>query len=160
MGKLLSHLELAKLFKIPTSYIDELLYAAHLMEREFDHYGFCHHSLTVLGHKFGQYHGTEAYDVGELLGDGDLSGQHVEFDIIIWYRRVIPYLNSLIEKELLDYNCLDEYYQYIGDQQYPSGRTLKAMLEMQRPATMSFHEMMARLKYNHHYKGSDDGLPF
>jgi len=147
MGKILSSFEVAQLLKIPPSYVDELLQASSLIIRDLDHYGLCHYSLTLLGQRFGQYNGTDIHDVGELLNSIPLKGQSVEFDIMVWSHSVVPYLKTVIERDMLDYDGLDNYHQYIGEQQYPAGKALRAIVEMRRPATMSFHEMMTELKH-------------
>jgi hypothetical protein len=146
MGRILSSFDVAQQLKIPPSYVDELLQAASLIIRDFDHYGLCHHSLTLLGQRFGQYNGSDTHDVGELLNIMPLKGQSVEFDLIVWSNSVISYLKTVIERDMLDYDSLDTYCQQIGEQQYPAGKVLRAIVEMRRPATMSFSEMMTELK--------------
>jgi hypothetical protein len=146
MNRLLSNLEVAQRLKIPSSYIDKLLQAASLISCDFDHYGLCHYSLTLLGRKFGQYNGTKVYDVGELLDSNRLQGQLVEFDIIVWHRKIISYIKAVIEKDMLNYERLNDDCQSIGKRQYPAGNVLKTLIEMRHPATMSFHEMMTELK--------------
>ncbi|MDM8560376.1 hypothetical protein [Candidatus Parabeggiatoa sp. HSG14] len=159
MKKLFSNNEVAEIIKIPASYMDELLIAAKLVNRGFDHYGLCHHSLSILGNKFGRYNGTEVYNIGKLLDEKRWIDKLVEFDIIVWHRGIIPYLEAIIEKDMLDYNSLDNYYQYIGNRQYSAGRVLKVILEMRRPATMSFQEMMVVLKSGN-YNDFDDEVSF
>lgn len=163
MTHLLSKNHLAEKINIPTSYMDELLQAARLVSQEFDHHGLCHIALTKLGQQFGQYAGTQGYELSHLLNKASLKGQWVEFDIILWYPKVIPFLETLIEKDILDYACLNEYYKEIGDEHYLAGRALQIILEIRRPATLSFHELIAHLKQSSHYRyyrDSDDDIPF
>ena len=162
MTHLLSKNHLAEKINIPTSYMDELLQAARLVSQEFDHHGLGHITLTKLGQSFGQYAGTQGYELSHLLNKASLKGQWVEFDIILWHPKVIPCLETLIEKDILDYACLNEYYKEIGDEYYLAGRALQIILEIRRPATLSFHELIANLKQRNfrHYRDSDDDIPF
>lgn len=162
MTHLLSKHQIAEKINIPTSYIDELLQAARLVSQEFDHHGLCHIALTKRGPQFGQYAGTQIYELGELLNQASLKGQWVEFDIILWHPKVIPFLKTLIAKDILDYDCLNEYYKEIGDEQYLAGRALQIILEIRRPATLSFDEIMANLKQPNlrNYRDSDDDILF
>ncbi len=162
MTYLLSKTEIATKINIPISYVDELLQAARLVTQDFDHYGLCHFALTKLGQQFGRYAGTRLYDLADLLNQRNLQGQWVEFDIILWHQKVIPFLETLIERDILDYDCLNEYYKEIGNEQYLAGRALQVMLEVRRPATMSFHEIMTELKYHSYrnYRDYDDDIPF
>lgn len=157
MSRLLSNEAVANIVNIPPSYINELLQAAKLIERKFDDYGLCHHTLTTLGDKFGQYKGTQTYDVGNWLNEPQLEGVQVHFDIIFWSQTVIPFLHTLIKKDVLDYHCLNDYDLYLGRQKFPAGRALKLILEMRRPATLSFTEMMVELK-NNNYNDFDDSF--
>jgi hypothetical protein len=79
MKKLFSNNEVAEIIKIPIFYMDELFVAARLVYCVFDYYALCHHSLSILGNKFGLYNGTEIYDIGKLLDEKQWTGFKAKF---------------------------------------------------------------------------------